>query len=125
MTTYTLKAPVPAAVGKDSGRTMLPEITEVSLRRPSARSLVALEEAGAMRPGRETQLTVGLAKAVVFPQPNLVVEDLWFGDIQGITEAAKDAGFFPSEDGAGPDLAERLAAIEKRLQAIEKSLGLT
>lgn len=119
MTRYTLKRPIEAKKGKD-GREMLPAIEEVELRHPSARAFVELEKSGAMRPGHELEMTVGLARAIVVPPGGVFsLDELWIGDIKGIVKAGEDAGFFPSEEEAEPS---RLESIEKRLTAIEERL---
>lgn len=122
MTTYTLQRPVEAKRGT-SGREMLPPITEVTLRAPKARDFVELEKAGAFRPGHELQLSVGLAKAlIVDPGGVFSVDDLWMGDINGIVETGRAAGFFPSEES--PEEESRMDKIEARLTAIEERLSL-
>lgn len=121
MTTYTLQRPIEAKAGKGSGREMLPAITELDLRAPKARAFVDIEKTGAFKPGNDFAAMVGLAKAIVVePGGVFSVDDLWVGDVKGIVDAGRDAGFFPSEET--PEEASRMDKIEARLAALEDSL---
>lgn len=122
---YTLEQPLPAKKSTKDGRVITPEITEVELRYPRAKSLVEMSKAGAF--ADELQTAVGLAKAIVV-DPGLAgfsVEDFWIGDIKNIVEAGEKEGFFPSETRdqktALELMQERIEELESRIQALEGS----